>query len=126
MTALLEDLAAGSGGLAPEPLPLLPVSVVGRFEILRELGRGGFGVVYEARDQDLWRHGALKFVRPGRLAEEERKVTREAEAIAQGAFLVEGDVAGRIRRPRPRPCRWQVRPRPRRSRAERWSAIPGS
>ncbi|HET8732966.1 MAG TPA: protein kinase [Anaeromyxobacteraceae bacterium] len=56
---------------------------MGRFEIVRELGRGGFGVVYEAKDRDLGRQVAVKVVRPGRIAEEEGKVSREAEAIAR-------------------------------------------
>jgi predicted Ser/Thr protein kinase len=66
-----------------EPLPLLPGTVIGRFEVQRELGRGGFGVVYEARDLDLGRQVALKIVKPGRFTEEEGKVVREAEAIAR-------------------------------------------
>jgi TolB-like protein/tetratricopeptide (TPR) repeat protein len=83
LSALLQEVAA-----APEPheaeLPSLPPgAVIGRFEILRELGRGGFGVVYEARDQDLGRQVALKFVRPGRATDEEGKVVREADAIAR-------------------------------------------
>ena len=57
--------------------------MVGRFEIIRELGRGGFGVVYEAKDWDLGRQVAVKVVRPGRITEEEGKVSREAEAIAR-------------------------------------------
>jgi serine/threonine protein kinase len=47
--------------------------VVGRFEIQRELGRGAFGVVYEARDRELGRQVALKMVRPGAAAVEDGK-----------------------------------------------------
>jgi eukaryotic-like serine/threonine-protein kinase len=60
--------------------------VVGRFELLREIGRGGFGVVYEARDRQLGRLVAFKAIRPGarlraRLGEE--WLLREAETAAQ-------------------------------------------
>jgi WD40 repeat protein len=67
------------------------VVFAGRFEIIRLLGRGGFGVVYQARDTELGRHVAIKLVRPDRLEEQapaSRTVLldvfrREAEAAAK-------------------------------------------
>ncbi len=83
LTALLQEVAATPEKREEEPLSLPPGTVIGRFEIIRELGRGGFGVVYEAKDRDLGRQVAVKVVRPGRITEEEGKVSREAEAIAR-------------------------------------------
>jgi TolB-like protein/Flp pilus assembly protein TadD/predicted Ser/Thr protein kinase len=83
LTDLLRRVAASPEEREAEPTPLLPGAVVGRFEVVRELGRGAFGVVYEARDRELGRQVALKMVRPGAAAVEDRKVSREAEAIAR-------------------------------------------
>jgi serine/threonine protein kinase len=64
-------------------VPLRPGTVVGRFEIVREVGRGGFGVVYEALDRQLGRSVAIKFIRAGRhLDLREERLLREAESAA--------------------------------------------
>ncbi len=80
MSALLEELAE-----APEVRPgsgIGPGTVIGgRFEVLRELGRGGFGVVFEARDRELGRLVAVKVVRPRR-GVDPRMLRSEAEAAA--------------------------------------------
>ena len=56
----------------------------GPYRLLGELGRGGMGVVYEARHVVLDRRLALKMIRPGRGgAEETERFLREAKAIAQ-------------------------------------------
>jgi hypothetical protein len=64
---------------------LFPGALIGRFELIRELGRGGFGVVYEARDRQLGRLVAFKAVRPGRnslVMYRQQRLQLEAEAVA--------------------------------------------
>ena len=55
-----------------EVQPELPAGTVfaDRFEIVRMLGRGGMGAVYEARDRNLNDTVALKIIRPGRSTNE--------------------------------------------------------
>ena len=62
-----------------------PGSRIGRFEIVREIGRGGFGTVYEAADAELGRRVALKALRPRRTGPQigSEWLIREAEAIAR-------------------------------------------
>ncbi len=83
LSALLRELAAtDAAGDAWESF-ILPGEIIGRFEMLRELGRGGFGVVFEARDRELGRSVAFKAVRPGTHDLGGEQLEREAEAIAR-------------------------------------------
>jgi eukaryotic-like serine/threonine-protein kinase len=66
----------------PDPVP----SAVGRYEILRELGRGAMGVVYEARDPALSRTIALKTILaapPGEKEPFEERFFSEARIAAR-------------------------------------------
>jgi WD40 repeat protein len=82
---LLELASAPARDPAAVGPPLAPGVRVGRFELLREVGRGGFGVVYEARDTELGRLVAFKAMRPSRAGAGalEKPLREEAEAAAR-------------------------------------------
>lgn len=58
---------------------------LGRYELLEEIGRGGFAIVYRARDAELGRLVALKELKPILLQDGEwvERFRREARAIAR-------------------------------------------
>src|SRR5580704_8443439 len=64
----LAPMAARSVTVTP-PSELLPGSRFGGYEIVGELGRGGMGIVYHARQLVPAREVALKVIRTDRLAE---------------------------------------------------------
>ncbi len=85
ISALLAEIAqAPEVDIGKAAARLRPgVIVEGRFEIVREVGRGGFGVVYEARDLSLGRVVAFKVVGGGKGAVREDRLVREAAAAAR-------------------------------------------
>jgi hypothetical protein len=73
------------GAAAPAGADSLPDSRVGRFHVRRELGRGGFGVVYLAHDPVLDREVALKVPRADIRVDPEagHRLAVEAQAAAR-------------------------------------------
>jgi eukaryotic-like serine/threonine-protein kinase len=82
---LLEEFGSVAGRTVPAGGDGAVPPVLGEYLILREVGRGGMGVVFEAVQQTLGRHVALKVLPPGltrRPAQFER-FRREAQAAAK-------------------------------------------
>lgn len=80
----LELLESAADSLAPPPSFTLEQKF-GDYAILRELGRGGMGIVYEARDEVLGRQVALKIL-SGHPIHDERQLQRfrrESQAAAR-------------------------------------------
>jgi len=75
----IEFIHQAVGAAAEKPATL------GEFRIIREIGRGGMGVVYEAEQTSLRRHVALKVLRFGVVDDEEamQRFRREAETVAR-------------------------------------------
>jgi serine/threonine-protein kinase len=67
-----------------------PSSRIGRYEILREIGRGAMGVVYEARDPALDRTVALKVIQP---------TAGDLARVQEERFLAEAKIAARLQHP---------------------------
>src|SRR5262245_12353526 len=88
--ALMENIAVHDASMAgdatgSEPVVAQrPMPQLGDYRIIREVGRGGMGVVYEAEQVSLGRHVALKLLPPHvHDADQRERFEREARAAAR-------------------------------------------
>jgi hypothetical protein len=85
--AMLENIALGEESLADNPAggdgsEADGLRQLGDFRIIRQVGRGGMGVVYEAEQVSLGRHVALKVLPRKKLLDPKQRLRFEREAKA--------------------------------------------
>ena len=84
VTRLLHEVFGGEdAGASSWDGALFPGAVVGRFELVRQVGYGGFGAVWEARDRELNRRVALKAVERAGPGPTDAQALGEAEVTAR-------------------------------------------
>jgi serine/threonine protein kinase len=88
LEAMVRELAATPDGLAPDED--LTGKTLGHFRVESQLGRGGMGIVYRARDTQLGRLVALKVLPP----------TDVADPVARERLLGEAKAAASVDHPR--------------------------
>src|SRR3984957_15842421 len=89
--ALMENVALADEALADEAtgpahaIGTAPPTQLGDYRILREVGRGGMGIVYEAEQISLGRHVALKVLASPSMLDPKHieRFLREAKAAAR-------------------------------------------
>ena len=81
---LRQGLISSIGTVPPMPAAEGPPPVFGPYELLEEIGRGGMGVVYKARQRNLKRMVAIKLLVSGAYSSESllRRFQIEAESAA--------------------------------------------
>ncbi len=94
----LDSPAPGSSlstpGVPGEPVPTaIPPNdlLAGRFRLIRSLGKGGMGQVFEAEDIELREHVALKAIRP-EIAQDPRSIERFKREIHLARKVTHGNV----------------------------------
>src|SRR5262249_47191284 len=84
LTAVGASDGAEPVGAAGVTTPFTPPATIGRYRILRLLGEGGVGVVYEAEQEQPRRTVALKVIKPGLTSPELlRRFEQESQALGR-------------------------------------------